>query len=233
MMKRLLAGAALATVLASTAQAAITVDGVLDAGYGAATAHVFHDPGAPTSNFGAATNANHAVDYDIYLTSDANYVYGLLVTGVDGTSAGTFANLYFDIDRANGNGSDIGFEITNNRAFLAGIGGYSLPLSGLLDFATTSNSIEFRLSNSVFTGPLAGLVYPMSYPAFPSVGDSVTLRLSQSFGYSVAGGPSYGVNRLGTVTLGGAVPEPATWAMMIAGFGLAGATLRRRRMVAV
>jgi hypothetical protein len=30
-----------------------------------------------------------------------------------------------------------------------------------------------------------------------------------------------------------AVPEPATWAMMIAGFGLAGATLRRRRALAV
>ena len=34
--------------------------------------------------------------------------------------------------------------------------------------------------------------------------------------------------------LGGAVPEPATWAMMIAGFGLVGATLRdtRRKRVA-
>jgi hypothetical protein len=30
----------------------------------------------------------------------------------------------------------------------------------------------------------------------------------------------------------GAVPEPATWAMMIAGFGLAGASLRRRRALA-
>ncbi|MBS0361220.1 MAG: PEPxxWA-CTERM sorting domain-containing protein [Proteobacteria bacterium] len=28
------------------------------------------------------------------------------------------------------------------------------------------------------------------------------------------------------------VPEPASWALMIAGFGLAGATLRRRRMLA-
>ncbi len=27
----------------------------------------------------------------------------------------------------------------------------------------------------------------------------------------------------------GAVPEPATWAMMLAGFGLVGATVRRRR----
>ena len=29
----------------------------------------------------------------------------------------------------------------------------------------------------------------------------------------------------------GAVPEPATWAMMIAGFGMAGAMMRRRRVV--
>jgi hypothetical protein len=40
----------------------------------------------------------------------------------------------------------------------------------------------------------------------------------------------------GTFTLngpaGGAVPEPASWAMMITGFGLAGATLRRRRTAA-
>jgi hypothetical protein len=34
------------------------------------------------------------------------------------------------------------------------------------------------------------------------------------------------------LTSGAAVPEPATWAMMITGFGLAGATLRRRRTVA-
>ncbi len=34
--------------------------------------------------------------------------------------------------------------------------------------------------------------------------------------------------RLGSVTFG-AVPEPATWAMMIFGMGLTGATLRRRR----
>jgi hypothetical protein len=29
--------------------------------------------------------------------------------------------------------------------------------------------------------------------------------------------------------LTGAVPEPQTWAMMLAGFGVVGATLRRRR----
>lgn len=36
---------------------------------------------------------------------------------------------------------------------------------------------------------------------------------------------------MGGAPVGGAVPEPATWAMMIAGFGLAGASLRRRRAI--
>jgi hypothetical protein len=31
----------------------------------------------------------------------------------------------------------------------------------------------------------------------------------------------------------GVVPEPATWAMMIIGFGAAGSVLRRRRTVAI
>ncbi|PZQ63278.1 MAG: hypothetical protein DI570_09595 [Phenylobacterium zucineum] len=41
----------------------------------------------------------------------------------------------------------------------------------------------------------------------------------------------YDWNR-GLVTGFAAVPEPATWALMIGGFGLAGATLRRRRTAA-
>jgi hypothetical protein len=35
-----------------------------------------------------------------------------------------------------------------------------------------------------------------------------------------------------TVTINGAIPEPASWALMIAGFGLAGAALRRQRGLA-
>jgi len=36
----------------------------------------------------------------------------------------------------------------------------------------------------------------------------------------------------GSETPGGVVPEPATWAMLIAGFGMVGVAMRRRRMVA-
>lgn len=233
MLKQILAGTLLALAVATTSRAAITVDGLLDGAYGSATAHVNYNPLAPNSNFGAPTNASDAIDYDIYLTSDANYVYGFLQTGSNGTAVGSFANVYFDVDPANANGSDIGFEITNNRAFIAGVPGYSSFLTGLLDFSTTATSVEFRLSNAAFTGPLGGLDYT-GYPTFPVAGDKITLRLSQSFGYSVAGGATYGPDRLGSVILGdgAAVPEPATWAMMIGGFGLAGGMLRRRRIAA-
>ena len=47
----------------------------------------------------------------------------------------------------------------------------------------------------------------------------------------VGGNPSYG-NLVTNVSVGG-VPEPATWAMLIAGFGLVGyASRRRNRTVA-
>ncbi|MEI6418073.1 MAG: PEPxxWA-CTERM sorting domain-containing protein [Sphingomonadales bacterium] len=49
--------------------------------------------------------------------------------------------------------------------------------------------------------------------------------------------PAYGnafqpfdANNWSVTSLGGPVPEPASWAMLIAGFGLAGAAARRRRM---
>ena len=48
----------------------------------------------------------------------------------------------------------------------------------------------------------------------------------------VAGGQLYGVAIAGERTVGGgngAVPEPATWAMMLVGFGAIGGALRYRR----
>ena len=89
--------------------------------------------------------------------------------------------------------------------------------------------VEFRIANSLFTGPIAGLNYN-SAVTFPSETGPVRLVLSQSFGYAVAGGQAnYGTDRLGIVNLQPGVPEPATWLMMIVGFGLIGAAARRRQ----
>jgi hypothetical protein len=222
----LLIAAAAVAAIATSANASITVDGILDGAY-AHTASVAHDPGAPEGNFQAPTAGSDAISYDIYLASDANNIYGYLKTSGDGASVGDFANLYFDLDPANGNGSDIGFEVTNSRGFVAGGSGYS-PVA--LTYFAGSGIVEFSIPNSYFMVPMTGLE-PQYDPSqqFAAIGDKVTLRLSQSFGYSVAGGASYGDNRLGSVTLGGAVPEPASWSMMILGFLGAGSALRSRR----
>jgi hypothetical protein len=202
---------------------------LLDGAY-AHTATVVYDAGAPSGNFQAATGASNAIGYEIYLASDASNVYGYLKAGGPGMEVGDFANLYWDLDPANGNGSDIGFEVTNSRGFVAGGSGYS-PVA--LTYFANSGVVEFSIPNSYFMAPMAGLEsqYDPSQQ-FAAVGDAITLRLSQSFGYSVAGGPTYGDNRLGSVTLGGAVPEPASWSMMILGFLGAGSALRSRRQTA-
>ena len=226
MKKYILAAAmAAATVPAS---ASIVLDGQYDAAYGAAKAAVVYDPAQASYNFGAPSGYSELANYMIYLRADAGYVYGLL--RADRVTGMPFANLYFDLDYGTRSGSDLGFEITNDRAFIPGVGGYAENLAGL-DFAQSADGmgVEFRIANSLFTGPIAGLTYNPNV-VFPTDGGSIRLNLSQSFGYAVAGGQAiYGNDRLGVVTLAAGVPEPATWAMMIVGFGLIGAAARRRQ----
>lgn len=227
-----------AAMAASTAQAAIVVDGNYDLAYGAATATVLYSAQAPTSNFQAPTGASKFLAYSIFLKAENAAVYGYLrADPSQGASGGAFANLYFDIDpnRAVPNGSDIGFELSaaSQNVFVPGMPG-SIAANGIsVAVSADGLGIEFSIPNTFFTTPVAGLTY-YGNEEFPTVGSAVILRLSQSFGFSVAGGETYGAERLGSVDLVPAAPtpEPATWALMIAGFGLVGVAARRRRMIA-
>ena len=228
-LKFFLAGAAV-LALSSQAHAGITVDGYYDAAYGAAKSTVAYDPGAPDSNFGSPTNASKYIGYSIFLAEDAGSVYGYLRADGPLASVGPFANVYWDLDPGNSNGSDLGFELSSGAQNVF-IPGRSPTLAiGGITVATSADQlgVEFAIPDAYFEAALPGLSYYAGRDlALP--GGKITLRLSQSFGYSVAGGATYGDDRLGAVTLSGAVPEPATWAMMLMGFAGLGLALRSRR----
>jgi hypothetical protein len=200
------------------------------------------DPDAPISNFGAPGNTAVA-GYDLTLGDDGSSIVGQIVqTG--GVAAGSFANLYFDLNPSVGDGSDLGFEmgLSGVNAFIPGkngLPGFNTAVdSSLYTFTSTTGldgmiTLNFSLSNSLFTAPIAGLAYygPSDGAPVQTFESDVTLRISQSLSYSAAGGASYGIGRLGSADVGSAspAPEPASWAMMVGGFGLLGATMRRRK----
>ena len=236
-MKRYLMAAVAALAMTGAAHAAPVIDGAYDAAYGASTATVTYNANALDTNFGQCpnnacdpSNQTRFAGYDIYLTSDSSFVYALLQqNGTGGTSAGTFANLYFDLNPAANNGSDLGFELgPNSQDVFIPNTGQKLITTDIQRAANADGSgFEVAIPISYFNSAIPGLTYDPAV-TFPN-GNSVVLRLSQTFGYSVAGGGSYGPTRLGAVAIGGAAPEPGTWALMTLGVGLAGVALRRRR----
>jgi hypothetical protein len=215
-------GAAMACAFASAAP--VSIDGVIGAEWaGVSVATVAHDPSAPTSNFGAPGPTTQGASYSVRVRGDGSYIYvALQITGDAASSAGNFANLYFDSNPPAADGSDIGLEVTNGVYFIPGVPG-SYDASAYLTYDSTSHpgTIELAIANSFFTSGLKGS---------PVATGDVVLRLSQSFGYSVAGGATYGSTRLGSASVlpATSIPEPTSLALTgIALSALAG--WRRRR----
>ena len=90
------------------------------------------------------------------------------------------------------------------------VGGVSAPAKILVDGIDTA-----------FTAPAAGTIGMINITGLNLTGNSHTIQFEQA---------QSGWTFVSEVTFG-AVPEPASWAMMITGFGLVGATMRRRRAV--
>jgi hypothetical protein len=163
----------------------------------------------------AAAPAQAATDFTASLVAVASggpgsWLYSVGGWSGGGTVSGSFAGTDFD---ANGQLSSFSGEIT----------GFTMSYSG--------GSIVAPFSMTF--ADLFGLVYDLNGGP---LGDGVALAIEgigavgSATQFLIGPGP-FGLCGTGAdcgVIVGPAVPEPATWAMLIAGFGLVGATLRRR-----
>jgi hypothetical protein len=65
----------------------------------------------------------------------------------------------------------------------------------------------------------------------PSLGKFSRFLSAGTYNFTITGDGAAGLSAQLAIRLDSSIPEPGTWAMLIAGFGLTGAVSRRRRMV--
>jgi len=121
--------------------------------------------------------------------------------------------------------------LAGGQATLKSTSGILSNLSVLLGSLDTYNQLIFRDSNGVAVASYSGSdLYP------PATGDQFAQSTNREFYFSFAASEkitevdfnSYGNSFEFDNIYASAVPEPAVWLMMIAGFGLTGLMLRQR-----
>lgn len=113
--------------------------------------------------------------------------------------------------------------LTYNVSFFLGANGDGPPPTKSVTVGATGNAtVGYTVPSTPFP-PNVVTYSPFSY-AFTATGTSTTLTFTST------GTTAYGA-ALDSVSVN-AVPEPATWALMIVGFGAMGGMLRRHRQAA-
>jgi len=221
-----------------TLLAAATVAAALALGGTQAQAGVILSENFNSSAFlGAGFGFNHFSD------RWANTRYHYPAASANGwTVSGTGVFVASNLDDPNGDQAILLNEFANSRI--------SHALNGLI--AGETYNVSFLYWGDNITGAEWGLgvdVGATNYASINGVDGAAGTNPGTTHNFSfVAGGSSTTLsfyefsqsgaspiidNVLVTGPSAAAVPEPAAWALMIGGFGLAGATLRRRRALAV
>ena len=181
---------------------------------------------------GAIASSNFGAPYTISRTIDQSDLSGTYVSGVTSAAVvGGFTNL----NTARGwhgaanvlNGTivyDLGGLYTLDRVYLFWMNaGSANNIAGIT--VDVSSSASFAQFSTV--GNLTAPTGPKNEVDFTSLATGQYVRLN----WSALQGNYPGLNEFIAGGVTAAVPEPATWALMIAGFGMVSFSLRRRAKV--
>jgi hypothetical protein len=239
----------LLTVLAAfalpmTAQAATYSAAADFASYGTSGNPWTYGYGVGGSSFTAfsTTAANCATDLPCYTSGDYRAV-GKNVSGATITPFGTTAIPNDALWIHPGNGGGASNSIVQFTAATAG----SYTFSGDFTRLSTDNSgdgvivsIFSSASPTALFSDATSLTTNLAYGLTAAFSGSTTLAAGETLSFVVSNGANnaYGWDSTGlraSITSTGAVPETATWAMMLVGFGTVGFGMRtaRRRTVAI
>ena len=148
-----------------------------------------------------------------YLTIDLGATYVLSSVALFNTHNGDYGDRGTGSFAIYGSNSVAGGQLVGGVLLASGTLNAELAGAGL----TTLTAQNFALSGS------------FRYISFNPITDQASPNSLFGPGVTCCGSNVYGLNEMRV--FGSAVPEPASWALLIAGFGLAGAVARRRRAV--
>lgn len=140
---------------------------------------------------------------------------------------------------------DAVLSLNNSGNFGSGTDGYPTGATVTIDFASAVSGVSFTFNNY---GNNTG--NDSIYQAFDAANALISSgSLANVNGFSLVNVAGSGIKSLvisngsgggynwvygvGELSYNGGVPEPAAWAMMLAGFGLVGAAMRRRQTAQV
>jgi hypothetical protein len=200
---------------------------------------------ATVSSATLASNAGHYLNLDgAGLNLDVTYTGGGSLQTIAG--GGPFEGLWFGGSQGSGL-----YTLTFSKpvdyfsmhvnamstfgSYVETIGQFAINAAGTPSFSFTNTQYTAWDGSTVTAGPLDNGDFNLAITAAGGAAFSTV-----SFYHAQKGGPNGSVLRnlgfesyggggvIGDGGTGGGVPEPATWALMITGFGMAGMALRRR-----
>lgn len=182
-----------------------------------------------------ATQASAASLVYVEITGPTGTVWD---TEVDGNYAVFLQQPFGNVLNPNDNFVGDPTEFGDNNFLIAGDGfptgtsANSDPFYNLLlrfaDGASVTGQYSFAIPGGQFTGGTSATVGNMTYTLTGFGWDRSRANNVSRFSATPGDDPSDYTGQFSFSAASAAVPEPATWAMLILGFGAIGATLRRR-----